>query len=100
MEQLLHPVFLEIGRSGKSYDREEILSEFQSAASLPTIRSSDFEISALTESQVLLCYTSTHETEDCRVQKRTRRTSLWIKQGEQWQLRFHQGTALPDAADN
>lgn len=95
MEELLHPDFEEFGRSGRVYSREEILAEFSNEGSLPTIAVSDIELKPLSDDLALLSYVSCHQsTSD---QRRTRRSSLWQKNGERWQVRFHQGTAIEDA---
>ena len=95
MEQLLHPDFKEIGRSGKVYSRADILVEFDTEKPLPEIDVSEVALEQLSEEIALLTYVSCHHaTEDKR---RTRRSSIWLKNGEGWQVRFHQGTALLDS---
>ncbi len=90
MEQLLHPLFYEIGRSGLRYSRQDILSEFESEAELPPIAVSEPELIPLSEDLALLSYISNHATKPAH--RFTLRTSLWQREGGMWRIRFHQGT--------
>ena len=44
METLLHPDFIEFGRSGTRYTRADILREFGPGNALPPIQSCNFEL--------------------------------------------------------
>lgn len=96
MERLLHPDFVEFGRSGKRYSRADILDEFGPASELPTIRSRNYELAVLAEDIALLTYASAHEDEDGKECRHTLRCSVWVCTEIGWQMRFHQGT--PTAA--
>ncbi len=94
MESLLDPDFKEIGRSGLTYSRLEILNEFHDEKKLPTILVSDEAVTILHEELVLLTYKSRHDSADNP--RPTLRSSLWRKRGSQWQICFHQGTAAAE----
>lgn len=94
LDALLHPEVEEFGRSGKRYGRVEILAEFGSESQLPEIQARDYELSLLAESAALLTYVSAHVDEQGRAFRRTRRASLWLRTGDTWRLRFHQGTPI------
>ncbi len=98
MHKLLHKDFREIGRSGKEYSRDEILRELQGEAELPEIHASDFDVQELGEELYLLTYTSAHVSgqEDKELHRFTRRASVWVRENQRWQIRFHQGSAIPD----
>ncbi|MDN3937656.1 ribonuclease HI family protein [Arthrobacter sp. YD4] len=83
---LLHPEFTEIGSSGRLWTRDEVMMALEENpgphAALETLAADRIGPDA-----VLLTYRS-----------RTRagtvlRSSLWVLDGHQWRLRFHQGTA-------
>lgn len=83
---LLHPEFTEIGSSGRLWTRDEVIMALEENpgphAALETLAADRIGPDA-----VLLTYRS-----------RTRagtvlRSSLWVLDGHQWRLRFHQGTA-------
>ncbi|MEV8041988.1 ribonuclease HI family protein [Arthrobacter sp. NPDC080082] len=83
---LLHPEFTEIGSSGRLWTRDEVMMALEENpgphAALETLAAE-----RIGPDTVLLTYRS-----------RTRagtvlRSSLWVLDGHQWRLRFHQGTA-------
>ena len=82
---LLHPDFTEIGRSGRVWTRDAMMMELEQDREGPV----DLELlgaDRLGESAVLLTYRS-HARSGT-----TLRSSLWVREGAQWRLRFHQGT--------
>jgi ribonuclease HI len=80
---LLHPEFLEIGRSGRIWSRDDVaLSPTADDGGFLDVISSQ----RLSSDAVLLVYRTT----DARGV--TLRSSLWVRDGERWRLRFHQGT--------
>jgi len=96
--RLLHPQFLEIGRSGRRYDLQQMLSlllsdEPDGAPTPPRIHAQDFELQVLAPDLALLLYRSAHIDAQDQVHRHSRRSSLWQHVGQVWQMRFHQGTA-------
>lgn len=82
---LLHPDFAEIGQSGRMWTRDAMISSLQedpeTDASLEF-----FAAERLGEDSILLTYRTSTRTGSAL------RSSLWLRDGEQWRLRFHQGT--------
>lgn len=93
MEALLHPDFIEIGRSGKRYSRDAILEEFRTEAALPAIDARDFQLQEISQDVLLLTYRSAHIADNGTLTRHTLRTSLWVRTAQGLQLRYHQGTA-------
>lgn len=91
MEQILSPEFIEFGRSGKVYSREDTL-----AAAYRDIRCTfplkNFTAHLLEANVFLVTYVS-ETLEDGGVLV-ANRSSIWIKTPAGWQLRFHQGTPV------
>ncbi len=54
LEQLLHPEFHEVGRSGRSYSRETIVNFLAEQDSQPVIASEEFSVSELGHEVALL----------------------------------------------
>src|SRR5699024_10217022 len=81
--ELLHPSFTEIGASGRSDDREEILAHL---APLGGIDAEEFVADEVAPGVVLLQYT-THGPGGA-----VHRSSLWVREKGRWLLRHHQGT--------
>lgn len=91
MEQILSPEFVEFGRSGKVYSREDSLS----AASRDircTLPLKNFTAHLIDENVFLVTYIS-ESTSDGEMLA-ANRSSIWIKTPQGWQLRFHQGTPV------
>lgn len=73
--------FLEIGRSGRIWTRASIRGLLEGPRSGPVpIRA--FAIARLAEGVVL----TTYRTPDAM------RSSIWVRRGRRWQIRFHQAT--------
>jgi len=96
MEELLHPEFLEFGRSGRRYSLAEILDEFGKefgpVNALPTVHSDHFELVVLAKGVALLTYLSSHLDAAGNPSRQTWRSSIWVHTDVGWQMRFHQGT--------
>jgi len=92
MDALLHPDFLEFGRSGARYTREDVLAEFDADATLPAIHSEHFEVIVLADGVALLTYLSAHVHTDGTLDRHTLRSSVWLRTDAGWKMRFHQGT--------
>ncbi|MDV6329539.1 DUF4440 domain-containing protein [Asticcacaulis sp. 201] len=83
--------FWEIGASGKSYDRSFVIETLLERYKTPEPDNwscSDFSIRQLSEGLYQLNYVL------LQPDRRTRRTTLWRKSGETWQIVFHQGTVI------
>ncbi|MCL4540123.1 MAG: DUF4440 domain-containing protein [Bacteroidetes bacterium] len=91
MERILSPDYIEFGRSGRIYNREETLTvpDQEINACLPL---ADFRVIQITSEVVLITYTS--EVKYNRAVLVGNRSSIWVKTEKGWQLRFHQGTPV------
>ena len=82
---LLHPDFTEIGSSGRMWTRDAVMMSLEEQPGGPA----ELEVlgaDRLGEQTVLLTYRS-HSRSGTAL-----RSSLWVHDGAQWRLRFHQGT--------
>lgn len=94
-EQLLDPDFVEVGKSGRRWNREEMLAD------LPGFETSSetgprIEVSHMTG--VLLAPGLVHLTYESVVDGvRARRSSLWRKgdDGADWRMYYHHATPVP-----
>ncbi|MFP3465672.1 RNase H family protein [Leifsonia sp. SIMBA_070] len=85
LAELLHPAFEEIGRSGRLWARDAIISE----PAVDDAPAGDIEVlgvDRVADGALLL----TARTTDSR--GATLRSSLWVRSSGRWRLRFHQGT--------
>jgi hypothetical protein len=92
LEQLLHPEFHEVGRSGRPYDRSTVIQFLAEQQCPPPVESGDFNVTAVAPGVALLTYRSAHRHEDGSLFNHTLRLSVWVHEGAGWQLRYHQGT--------
>ncbi len=86
---LLDPQFQEIGASGRLWSRESMILAL---ASKPSADDVALEMSAVQLSPDLILLTYVSQS----VHRRARRSSLWRRTGDSWQLLFHQGTPTGD----
>jgi hypothetical protein len=92
LNELLADQFVEYGRSGRTYDKEQIIQLLLQATE-SNAWSQDFNIKPLSDQIALVTYRSAHLQENGTLERHTLRSSVWIKGGQGWQLLFHQGTA-------
>ncbi|MFN3865781.1 MAG: DUF4440 domain-containing protein [Demequina sp.] len=87
MGAVLAAEFVEVGRSGRTYTRDEILAmqPVEIDVALPL---TDFTAVAICEDVALVRYTSVPAK---ALRGAAHRTSVWVNDGS-WRLRFHQGT--------
>lgn len=94
VDDLLHPAFVEIGRSGMLWTREQIVRALaaESEGSPIAPQTDEWEFRRPSSGLVLVTYRLTTPS---RV---SRHSSLWDVAGTSPRLRFHQGTVVPPAS--
>lgn len=90
VDELLADDFTEIGRSGRLYDKEQLLGALAAESGVLAVETADFSYREITMDVVLLTYLS--RTTDESGTRSTLRSSLWKKTGDRWRMSFHQGT--------
>ncbi|KJF94692.1 hypothetical protein UB33_02365 [Photobacterium angustum] len=93
INRLLHHSFIEVGKSGCTYDFSSIVDIMQSESpSNSKVHSQDFECVELATATKLLLYKSAVIDEYGEVNHFAKRSSIWVFTGTCWQLKYHQGT--------
>ena len=92
LDGLLHDDFIEIGASGRVYNKEQIIEALLNETPF-TINASDFELRLFSEDIAQLKY-KTQNTVDNDLMPTTLRSSIWKKEGTIWKMIFHQGTLV------
>jgi hypothetical protein len=94
LEQLLHPDFHEVGRSGRAYTRETVIAFLAAQARPPQVVSDSFAVALLAPGVALLTYRSAELAPGVGSGPvhHALRSSLWLHTPAGWQLRHHQGT--------
>ena len=86
---LLADDFLEIGASGRTFNKEQVLLHLSAEAPLGGRKTiADFQARNLSETLALVIYRI--------VESNTLRSSLWRKDPSGWRIIFHQGTKASD----
>lgn len=89
VDELLHPDFSEIGRSGRLWNRAEIIAALGREEGRIVPEADEWAFDAVAPDLVLVTYR-------LRTQGGTsRHASLWDVGGSSPRIRFHQGTVLP-----
>ncbi len=97
LDQLLHPAFHEVGRSGRRYDRDTVIEILAAVTTPRDVVPTDHAVTRLATDCALLTYRSALRGEDGRLGQWSLRSSIWRRTGDRWQLYYHQGT--PEAGE-
>ena len=93
-ERMTADEFWEIGASGKIYTRAFVLDLLEERHAEPhedTLEANNFRVQQLAPGLYLLSYDLLQDHT-----RRTRRTTIWRRDDEQWRIVFHQGTIVID----
>jgi hypothetical protein len=92
LEQLLHPDFYEVGRSGRTYTRVTVIDHLAAQEPQPLMESGAFALLELAPGVAVLTYRSAFADPERGRSYHALRSSLWVKTSSGWQMRYHQGT--------
>lgn len=93
LNTLLHDSFIEIGYSGKTYNKADILNELTNELeSTYVCWSQDYQFITLASDLVLITYREARMGKSGKLSRHSKRTSIWFNSGKEWKLKFHQGT--------
>jgi len=93
MDKIFAADFVEFGRSGRRYERSEMIFTADPDAVIDAkLPLPDYSVELVAPDVALSTYTSEVRYGD--ILERGRRSSLWIRVEGLWKLRFHQGTPL------
>lgn len=93
MEQTFDKDFVEFGRSGRCYERADMIFPADQMQDIDIrLPLPDYSVDLIAPDVAMATYTSEVRYGD--VVERARRSSLWRRVGGSWKLRFHQGTAF------
>ena len=93
--ELLADEFIEIGSSGRVFDKQEIVEALWDegrADPLPARTIADFRVRPLADGLVLVTYRATRRSSIAEEERQTLRSSIWRLIETRWQMIFHQGT--------
>lgn len=90
LEKLLHPLYTETGSTGNTYGRATII-EMMIGQEPGGVVIRDFQAHPLNADTAFVTYRSIGTGG-----QEARRTSIWTRTDARWQLRYHQGTRIPN----
>ena len=99
LEQLLHPDFVEFGKSGHRFDRAAIITALQAEPAAPNVWSTGYELVHPAKKTALLTYITARRQADGTLRDHARRSSLWVWSAQGWRMLFHQGTSMAEAEE-
>ena len=89
MKEMLHPEFVEIGRSGRRWTRSEVIEALAGEPRRAAPEVDEWAFIDLAEHLVLVTYRLHTGT------RQSRHSSVWDTSAAAARLRFHQGTVIP-----
>lgn len=90
LASLIAPDFLEFGSSGRVWDAAAVVASLARPID-DEITIDDFEVHPLSEAVLLAIYRTTAVARDGTA-RRCFRCSIWLRRGDRFVMRFHQGT--------
>ncbi|MFN7930485.1 MAG: DUF4440 domain-containing protein [Blastocatellia bacterium] len=94
---LLADDFLEVGSSGRLYNKQQVLAAVPHEAP-SSISLHDFRSKVFSPQMVLVMYRATRVDSTMATTVQSQRSSLWQWLEGRWQLVFHQGTPIPETS--
>jgi hypothetical protein len=88
---LLAEDFLEFGSSGRVWTREAIL-ELLATESYDPPAMEDFRCDLIGQDAALVTYQTVRVDPESGQRAAVLRSSIWVRQANEWRVRFHQGT--------
>ncbi|MCX3307634.1 DUF4440 domain-containing protein [Pantoea vagans] len=92
LDQILHPDFCEITRSGCFVTRAQTIAALIKEDPLPEMLSRHFQLVSTGEMSLILLYQSCNADGS----RAALHASHWLLEGQSWRLVFHQGTPVAD----
>jgi len=97
LDMLIHNDFVEFSQSGGKYGKKDVLDAFKGyKADGSEYKTGAFEVRLLSEGLAQVTYETISIPKNDTLERKALRSSLWKKEGEQWQIIFHQGTIKHD----
>jgi hypothetical protein len=94
LDELLHPDCTEVGRSGNTYTRAQLIERLPAENTSRTITIADFHAAEIAPGVALATFTTRDAGRDAANPRRARRVCVWVFQDDRWQLRHHHGTPV------
>jgi hypothetical protein len=91
LELLIADDFVETGASGITFGKASVMARLPQEQGI-SFNGENFAVRLLAPTVGLVTYESVKNTQDAI--RRSKRSSIWVFRGEQWQMAYHQGTLV------
>lgn len=93
LNELIADNFLEVGSSGRNYNKQDILSELPDQSEIK-FSMQDFNAIEISPDTILATYQVEKIILGSNEKTKSARSSIWQNKNGNWQMIFHQGTNL------
>ena len=93
LNELIADQFIEIGESGKQYNKQDILDALPKQSGI-RFSPKDFKATEISSNVVLATFHLEKEITESREEITSLRSSIWKNKDGKWLIVFHQGTPL------
>lgn len=94
LDALLHDEFEEVGASGRFVDKQQAMQWLMRENDDFDWALTDFRLRVLSDEMVMANYIAVKRHRKSGTEKKSVRSSIWKKTGDNWAMIYHQGTAL------
>ena len=94
-EAVLHDSLVEFGSSGRVWTRDEVLEALAAGARTDAVSIEGFDVHVVRPGVFLVMFETVETDPSTGLTARRRRSSLWMREGDGFRLRFHQSTPIP-----
>jgi ribonuclease HI len=94
-EAVLHDSLVEFGSSGRVWTRDEVLQALAAGPRTGVVDIENFDVHVVRPGVFLVMYETVERDDATGLTARMRRSSLWMREGDGYRLRFHQSTPIP-----
>jgi hypothetical protein len=93
-EAVLHDSLVEFGANGRVWTRDEVLAALMAGALTDSVGIEAFDVQVVRPGVFLVMFETTETDPATGLTIRQRRSSLWMREGDAFRLRFRQSTTF------
>ena len=94
-EAVLHDSLVDFGSNGRVWTRDEVLADLAGEAAPGTVSIEGFDVHVVRPGVLLVMFETVETRPSTGLTIRQRRSSLWMRDGDGFRLRFRQSTPIP-----
>jgi hypothetical protein len=94
LDRLIADEFVEVSANGNTFGKAEVMSSLPDEDRVH-FEALDMKVKMLSQAVGLVTYEAVRTSGESF--RRSKRTSIWVKTGDQWQMVYHQGTSIKEA---